>query len=100
MTRELRRRIAVTLGLIAAAEALRWIPVPGVDPQALLGLAAIMPGALSFHELAGRASIGTLGVGPYVSASILAVLIFLARRRGSPREVTGYPFEAHALWIA
>jgi preprotein translocase subunit SecY len=100
MTRELRRRIAVTLGLIAAAEALRWIPVPGVDPRALLGFAAVMPGARIFHELAGRASIGTLGVGPYVSGSILAVLIFLARRRGSPGETTGYPFEAHALWIA
>jgi len=100
MTHELRRRVAVTLGLIAAAEALRWIPVPGVDPRAFLGFAAVMPGARIFHELAGRASIGTLGVGPYLSASILAVLIFLARRRGSPGETTGYPFEAHALWIA
>jgi preprotein translocase subunit SecY len=39
-------------------------------------------------------------VGPYVSASILAVLLFLARRRGGPEEATGYPFEARALRIA
>ena len=100
MTRELRRRVAVTLGLIAAAEALRWIPVPGVDPRALLGLAAALPGARIAHDLPGRASIGALGVTPYISASILAVLVFLARRRGDSEKTTGYPFEAHALWIA
>ncbi len=100
MTRELRRRIAVTLGLVVAAEALRWIPVPGVNAGVLLGLVAVTPGAQVFDGLAGRASIGTLGVGPYVSASILAVLVFLARRRDAPGEATGYPFEAHAMWIA
>jgi preprotein translocase subunit SecY len=100
MNRELRRRIAVTLGLVAAAEALRWIPVPGVDPRALSGLAAVVPGARIAHDLVGRASVGALGIGPYVSASILAVLLFLARRRGTPGEAAGHPFEAHALWLA
>jgi preprotein translocase subunit SecY len=100
MTHELRRRILVTLGLVAVAEALRWIPVPGVDPRALFGLAADMTGARLARDFAGRASIGALGVGPYVSASVLAVLVFLARRRFEPGETTGHPFEAHASWIA
>lgn len=100
MTHELRRRIAATLGLIAAAEALRWIPVPGVDPQALSRFNAAEPISNFGQFLASRASIGALGIAPYLSGSILAVLIFLARRRRAPEEVRGYPFEAHALWIA
>ena len=100
MNRELRRRVAVTLGLMAAAEALRWIPVPGVDSRALSRLSAVEPFAGFAQIFAGRVSVGALGVGPYLSGSILAVLVFLARRRGSPGEATGYPFEAHALWIA
>ena len=91
ISHELRRRVLVTLGLITVAEVLHWIPVPGVDARALSGLP---------RAFAGRISIGALGVGPYLTASVLAVLVFLARRDPGSRESSGQPFDTHAVWIA
>jgi preprotein translocase subunit SecY len=100
MSHELRRRIAVTLGLVAAAQALRWIPVPGVSARALLGLTATAPEVHLAHLLGGRASIGALGVVPYISGSALAALLHLLRRRGDPARDATAVLERHALWLA
>lgn len=62
--RSLPRRIAVTLAALAAFQATRWIPLPGVDLAAL-------PGGIE------RISLGSLGLAPWLTAVILAEFAML-----------------------
>ncbi len=79
---DIRKKIVITLFLILVYRILSHIPLPGIDREALrqlftsnqlLGLLDIFSGgSLS------RFSIGTLGVGPYITASIfMQVLVFV-----------------------
>jgi preprotein translocase subunit SecY len=78
---ELRRRILFTLALLVVFRIGSYVPVPGIDSQALskalesargtlLGLYDMFAGG-AFH----RATIFALGIMPYISASIIMQLL-------------------------
>ena len=78
---DLRQRILYTLGLIMIFRAGTYVVLPGLDPEAwnqamgsgpggLLGLFDIFAGGAF-----GRASIFSLGIMPYISASIVMQLL-------------------------
>jgi len=77
---ELRQRIFFTLGALVIARLGTYIPMPGIDPQAL-SLAMQKAGGLLdvFNVLAGgavgRMAIFALGIMPYISASIIIQLM-------------------------
>ncbi len=98
MSLELRRRVLITLGLVLAAEALRAVPIPGIDLGQLLDIRAGSRAGLPTW-VGSRVTVGALGIWPYVAGSTLAALLFLARRGGA-RAGAGYPFEHHAILIA
>lgn len=78
---ELRRRILFTLGLLAVFRLGAAIPLPGVNPQALRALFdAHRGGFLGFLDIfsggaMSRLSILSLGVMPYINASIIMSLL-------------------------
>lgn len=76
---EIRRKLLFTLGIIAAFRFLAHIPVPGVDIKTIqsyleqsriLGVFDLFSGG-AFRNF----SIVTLGVGPYINASIIVQLL-------------------------
>jgi preprotein translocase subunit SecY len=78
---ELRRRILITVGLLIVFRLGAYIPVPGIDSQALaqaienarntlLGLYDLFAGGAF-----SRATIFALGIMPYISASIIMQLL-------------------------
>jgi len=82
--RDLRRRLLITIGLIAVARVGCFIPAPGIDVKALgelLGQAQGGAGAvLQLMNMftggaLGRGAIFGLGVMPYISASIIFQLL-------------------------
>ncbi|MDQ7780322.1 MAG: preprotein translocase subunit SecY [Planctomycetota bacterium] len=82
MIPELRRRILVTLGLLAIFRLGAFIPLPGISIEALRDLMKNMEGAQLFGFLkvfSGGAlekmSIFALGIMPYISASIIFQLL-------------------------
>ncbi|MES2436524.1 MAG: preprotein translocase subunit SecY [Patescibacteria group bacterium] len=92
----LRRRIFITLGLLVVFRLLSVIPIPGIDTlrlnslfagNQLLGFLNIFSGG-SLSNL----SIVMLGVGPYITASIIMQLLTLM----SPRLKTMYQEEGVA----
>lgn len=94
--RILRRRIFITLGLLVVFRFLSIIPIPGIDASRLatlfsgnqfLGLLNIFSGG----SLA-RLSIVMLGVGPYITASIIMQLMTIL----SPRLKALYHEEGQA----
>ena len=72
----LPRRIAVTLAALAVFQATRWIALPGVDMTALPALGGLE-----------RVSLGSLGLGPWLTAVILAEFAMLVWPR--LRALTG-----------
>ena len=78
---ELRSRILFTLGLLIVYRLGTWIPVPGIDGNALRefmeGAAAGLGGILSMFTggALGRMGIFALGIMPYISASIIVQLL-------------------------
>ena len=81
---EVRKRILFTLGTIIVFRLGSWIPVPGVDPQALSDFFAqledIAGGMFQFLNMfSGGAleqySVFALGVIPYINASIIISLL-------------------------
>jgi preprotein translocase subunit SecY len=78
---ELRQRIFFTLGALIAARLGTYIPMPGIDPQALTTILDQQKGGLLdvFNVLAGgavgRMAIFALGIMPYISASIIIQLM-------------------------
>ncbi len=82
---ELRKRIIFTLALLAICRVSAWIPVPGVDTQAvdewlsrpssnnaggLLGMYDLFVGGALY-----RGAVGAMGIMPYISASIIMQLM-------------------------
>lgn len=78
---ELRQRIFFTLGLLIVYRLGTYIPVPGIDGQALRDFmdqaAAGLGGVLSMFTggALGRMGIFALGIMPYISASIIVQLM-------------------------
>jgi preprotein translocase subunit SecY len=77
---ELRQRIFFTLGALVIARLGTYIPMPGIDPQALAQAMQKAGGLLDvFNVLAGgavgRMAIFALGIMPYISASIIIQLM-------------------------
>ncbi|SDO59645.1 protein translocase subunit secY/sec61 alpha [Lutimaribacter pacificus] len=78
---DLRNRILFTLGLLIVYRLGTFIPVPGIDGQALRdfmeGAAAGLGGILSMFTggALGRMGIFALGIMPYISASIIVQLL-------------------------
>jgi len=79
--RDLRRKILITLGLLALCRVGAYIPLPGVDVKVLqgqfqsggfgvLGLLNLFSGGAL-----GRAAIFGLGIMPYITASIIFTLL-------------------------
>ncbi|MCX7956631.1 MAG: preprotein translocase subunit SecY [Endomicrobia bacterium] len=78
---ELRKRILFTLGALAIFRVGAAIPIPGVNPQALKSLfEANRAGVLGFLDIfsggaMSRLSILSLGIMPYINASIIMSLL-------------------------
>ncbi|HEX68294.1 MAG TPA: preprotein translocase subunit SecY [bacterium] len=78
---ELRRRILVTLGLLAVYRVGAHVPVPGIDSSALIQFFDQMRGTIfgMIDLFAGgafrRMSIFALGIMPYITASIIIQLL-------------------------
>jgi preprotein translocase subunit SecY len=78
---ELRRRVIFTLGMLAVYRIGAFVTVPGVDRNAMRAhLAKESGGLLSFFNMFSggaleRLSIFTLGIMPYISASIILQLM-------------------------
>jgi preprotein translocase subunit SecY len=78
---ELRRRILFTLALLVVFRLGSYVPVPGIDSQALSqGLESARGTLLGLYDMfAGgafsRATIFALGIMPYISASIIMQLL-------------------------
>lgn len=83
--RELRRKVLITLGLLALCRVGVYVPLPGIDPMALqrffaglqdepggslLGLVNMFAGGAL-----GKGAIFGLGIMPYISASIIFQLL-------------------------
>ena len=71
------RRILFTLGALIVYRLGNFLPMPGINPQALHELLTAQPsvvGWLRTNEAISRVSIFSLGVTPYVSACILLYL--------------------------
>src|ERR1700744_4081689 len=104
---ELKSRILFTLGLLAVARVLAYVPIPGVDAAALSswsdqnshGAAGVLG---LYNRFAGGAylncAIGALGIMPYVSASIILQMLGavfprlskLAREEGGRAKLIQY----------
>ena len=78
---ELRKRILFTLAILVVYRVGGHVPTPGIDPQALGEFFRTMRGSLfglydmfvggAFH----KATIFSLGIMPYISASIIIQLL-------------------------
>ncbi len=78
----LKKKIGVTLALIAVYKLLSVIPVPGVSPASLESMRNVFsdqPGLAFFSSLMGgsleRFSIILMGLSPYINASIILQLL-------------------------
>ncbi|MCS7258875.1 MAG: preprotein translocase subunit SecY [candidate division WOR-3 bacterium] len=78
---DLRKKILITLALVAVYRLGTHIPVPGINAQALAMLLAQMRGTVfGLYDIfvggaLSRASIFALGIMPYISASIIFQLL-------------------------
>ncbi|MBV9419018.1 MAG: preprotein translocase subunit SecY [Alphaproteobacteria bacterium] len=78
---ELRQRILFTLGALIVARLGTYIPMPGIDPDGMQRLMQTQAGGFLdvFNVLAGgavaRMAIFSLGIMPYISASIIIQLM-------------------------
>src|ERR1700761_419813 len=78
---ELRQRIFFTLGALIVARLGTYIPMPGIDPAGMARLMSTQAGGFLdvFNVLAGgavqRMAIFSLGIMPYISASIIIQLM-------------------------
>ena len=104
---ELKSRILFTLGVLAVARLIAWIRIPGLDGNALhdyfnshsqngggmLGMYNTFAGGALEH-----CAIGTLGIMPYISATIIIQLLTavwpqlskLAREEGGRAKIVQY----------
>lgn len=80
---DLRKRLLWTLLIVAIYRIGNHIPVPGIDPSKLKSVAESSGGLINFYDLISggalsKASIFTLGVAPYINASIIMQLLTIA----------------------
>ncbi len=81
---ELRNKIILTLGLMVVYRLAAQVPLPGIDPTQLSGIASkTQDGLLGLlNAFTGgafaRASVMALGIMPYISASIVVQLMGIA----------------------
>jgi preprotein translocase subunit SecY len=79
--KELRDRIVFTLAVLIIARLGTYIPMPGIDPNAMAHLISQQQGGLldMFNMLSGgavqRMAIFALGIMPYISSSIIVQLM-------------------------
>jgi preprotein translocase subunit SecY len=79
--KELRQRLLFVLGALLVYRIATFIPVPGVNPEALAALFDQQQGSMLdlFNMFSGgaleRASVVALGIMPYISASIIMQLM-------------------------
>ena len=77
MPDEVTRRILFTLGVLVIYRLGNFLPLPGINPQALTELLTVRPSSanwLGANEAMRRVSIFSLGVTPYVTACVLLYL--------------------------
>ena len=76
---DLRRRILITIGLLIIFRFVAHVPLPGVDPDALQELFQNVPILGMLDLFSGGAlrnfSIAAMGVYPYITASIIMMLL-------------------------
>jgi len=76
---DLRRRILLTLGILVVFRFVAHVPLPGVNPDALQQLFERMPIFGMLDLFSGGAmrnfSVAALGVYPYITASIIMMLL-------------------------
>lgn len=79
---ELRKKIAFTLGVFAVLRFGAHVPIPGIDPVALSNLfgAGMTGGFLSYMDLFSGGALGNfaifaLGMGPYITASLMIQIL-------------------------
>jgi preprotein translocase subunit SecY len=103
---ELKSRILFTLGVLAVVRLIAWIRIPGLDGNALSNYYATHSqggGALGMLNTftggaAERCGIGTLGIMPYITATIIVQLLTavwpklskLAREEGGRSKIIQY----------
>ena len=81
--KELRQRLLFVLGALMVFRLGTFIPIPGIDPNVLAGLAEQQRGTIldMFNMFSGgaleRLSMFALGIMPYISASIIIQLLTL-----------------------
>lgn len=80
---ELRKRLLWTLFIVAIYRMGNHIPVPGIDASKLKSVAESSGSLINFYDLISggalsRSSIFTLGVTPYINASIIMQLLTIA----------------------
>ena len=81
---ELRNKIILTLGLMVVYRLAAQVPLPGIDPTQLTGLANNTSDGLLglLNAFTGgafaKASVMALGIMPYISASIVVQLMGIA----------------------
>jgi preprotein translocase subunit SecY len=80
---ELRKRLLWTLFIVAIYRMGNHIPVPGIDTAKLKSVAESSGSLINFYDLISggalsRSSIFTLGVTPYINASIIMQLLTIA----------------------
>ena len=77
---DLKKRLWFTIGALIVFRLLSYVPLPGIDPTAIVALANRTNGGVLdfFNTFSGgalkRASLITLGVMPYITASIVVQL--------------------------
>jgi len=76
---DLRRRILLTLGILVVFRFIAHVPLPGVNPDALQQLFENMPILGMLDMFSGGAmrnfSVAAMGVYPYITASIIMMLM-------------------------
>ena len=78
---ELRKKLAYTLGVLIIFRLGHHIPLPGIDPVKLLSMmSGAAGGILGYLDIVSggalrRFAIFALGIGPYISASIMVQLL-------------------------
>jgi preprotein translocase subunit SecY len=83
MTRDLKQRIAFTLGALLVWRVGVYLPVPGIDPQLWADIFRGQPGSIwqQYNFLSGGVvrflGICSLGIMPYVTAALLIQLLTL-----------------------
>ncbi len=76
---DLRRRILITFGILVAFRFIAHVPLPGVDPEALQELfdSNALLGMLNLFSGGAmrQFSVASMGVYPYITASIIMILL-------------------------